>query len=99
MNGGAAASASGGWTVLLVWLAVINLLTFLVYGADKRRARRDKGRVPEKTLFLLPLLGGSIGALLGMRVFHHKTKHWYFVWGIPAILLAQIALAVWIYTK
>ena len=99
MNGGAAASASGGWTVLLVWLAVINLLTFLVYGADKRRARTGKWRVPEKTLFLLPLLGGSIGALLGMRVFHHKTKHWYFVWGIPAILLAQIALAVWIYTK
>lgn len=99
MNGGAAASASGGWTVLLVWLAVINLQTFIVYGADKRRARKGKWRVPEKTLFLLPLLGGSIGALLGMRVFHHKTKHWYFVWGIPAILLAQIALAVWIYTK
>lgn len=98
MNG-AAASASGGWTVLLVWLAVINLLTFIVYGADKRRARKGKWRVPEKTLFLLPLLGGSIGALLGMRVFHHKTKHWYFAWGIPAILLAQIALAVWIYTK
>ena len=96
---GAAASASGGWTVLLLWLAVINLLTFIVYGADKRRARKGKWRVPEKTLFLLPLLGGSIGALLGMRVFHHKTKHWYFVWGIPAILLAQIALAVWIYTK
>lgn len=96
---GAAASASGGWTVLLVWLAVINLLTFIVYGADKRRARKGKWRVPEKTLFLLPLMGGSIGALLGMRVFHHKTKHWYFVWGIPAILLAQIALAVWIYTK
>ena len=96
---GAAASASGGWTVLLVWLAVINLLTFIVYGADKRRARKGKWRVPEKMLFLLPLLGGSIGALLGMRVFHHKTKHWYFVWGIPAILLAQIALAVWIYTK
>ena len=93
---GAAASASGGWTVLLVWLAVINLLTFIVYGADKRRARKGKWRVPEKTLFLLPLLGGSIGALLGMRVFHHKTKHWYFVWGIPAILLAQIALAVWL---
>ena len=96
---GAAASASGGWTVLLVWLAVINLLTFLVYGADKRRARKGKWRVPEKTLFLLPLLGGSVGGILGMRVFHHKTKHWYFVWGIPAILLAQIALAVWIYTK
>ena len=99
MNGGAAASASGGWTVLLVWLAVINLLTFIVSGADKRRARKGNWRVPEKTLFLLPRLGGSIGALLGMRVFHHKTKHRYFVWGIPAILLAQIALAVWIYTK
>lgn len=96
---GAAASASGGWTVLLVWLAVINLLTFIVYGADKHRARKGKWRVPEKTLFLLPLLGGSVGGILGMRVFHHKTKHWYFVWGIPAILLAQIALAVWIYTK
>ena len=96
---GAAASASVGWTVLLVWLAVINLLTFIVYGADKRRARKGKWRVPEKTLFLLPLLGGSVGALLGMRVFHHKTKHWYFVWGIPAILLAQLALAVWLLTK
>ena len=99
MNGGAAASASGGWTVLLVWLAVINLLTFIVYGADKRRARKGKWRVPEKTLFLLPLLGGSIGALLGMRVFHHKTKHWYFVWGIPLILLAQMALAVWLLAR
>ena len=85
--------------LLAVYLAVINLATFIVYGADKRRARKGKWRVPEKTLFLLPLLGGSVGALLGMRVFHHKTRHWYFVWGIPAILLAQMALAVWIYTK
>ena len=99
MNGGTAASVSGGWTVLLIYLAVINLLTFIVYGADKRRARKGKWRVPEKTLFLLPLLGGSIGALLGMRVFHHKTKHWYFVWGVPAILLAQLALAVWLLTR
>ena len=96
---GAAASASVGGTVLLVWLAVINLLTFIVYGADKRRARKGKWREPEKTKFLLPMMGGSIGALLGMRVFNHKTKHWYFVWGIPAILLAQIALAVWLLTK
>ena len=68
-------------------------------GIDKSRAKRGVWRVPERTLFLLPLLGGSIGALLGMRIFRHKTKHWYFVWGIPTILLAQIALAVWIYTK
>lgn len=81
---------------LAVWLIAINLVTFAVYGADKRRARRGVWRVPEKTLFLLPLLGGSVGALLGMRVFRHKTKHWYFVWGVPAILLAQLALAVWL---
>ena len=81
---------------LAVWLIAINLVTFAVYGIDKRRARRGAWRVPEKTLFLLPLLGGSIGALLGMRVFRHKTKHWYFVWGVPAILLAQAALAVWL---
>lgn len=88
---------AGGWgTALLVWLAVINLVTFAVYGIDKAKAKRGAWRIPEKTLFLLPLLGGSLGALLGMRVFHHKTKHWYFVWGVPLILLAQIALAVWL---
>ena len=81
---------------LALWLVFINAATFAVYGVDKRRARRGAWRVPEKTLFLLPLLGGSIGALLGMRVFRHKTKHWYFVWGVPAILLAQIALAAWL---
>ena len=86
-------------SVFVIYLAAINLITFCVYGADKRRARKGKWRVPEKTLFLLPLLGGSVGALAGMRVFHHKTKHWYFVWGIPLILLAQIALAVWLLTK
>ena len=85
--------------VLTVWLIVINLAAFAVYGVDKSRARRGAWRVPEKTLFLLPLLGGSIGALLGMRVFHHKTKHWSFVWGIPAILLAQAALAAWLLTR
>ena len=93
-------SSVGGWgTGLLVWMAAINLVTFAVYGIDKAKAKRGAWRVPEKTLFLLPLLGGSLGALLGMRVFHHKTKHWYFVWGIPLILLAQLALAVWLYVK
>lgn len=79
---------------LLLYLAAVNLVTFAVYGADKRRARKDKRRVSEKTLFLLAIIGGSVGALLGMKVFHHKTRHWYFVWGIPAILLVQIALPV-----
>lgn len=81
----------------LAYLALINLVTFFVYGADKRRARKDRWRVPEKTLFLLPLLGGSIGGILGMQVFRHKTKHWYFRIGLPLILILQLAaaFAVW----
>ena len=86
-------------TYLLWYLAAVNLVAFTVYGVDKAKARRGAWRIPEKTLFLLPLLGGSVGALLGMLVFRHKTKHWYFVWGLPLILLAQIALAVWVYFK
>ena len=81
---------------LLIYLALINLVTLVVYGADKRKAKKGKWRVPEKTLFLLAIIGGSIGALAGMYLFHHKTKHWYFKWGIPAILLLQIAVAVYI---
>ena len=81
---------------LLGYLAAVNLLAFTVYGVDKRRAKKDKRRVPEKTLFLLAIIGGSVGAWAGMYTFRHKTRHWYFVWGIPAILLAQVALAVWL---
>lgn len=81
---------------LLFCLAAVNVVAFAVYGADKRRAKKGKRRVPEKTLFLLAAVGGSAGALAGMRSFRHKTRHWYFVWGIPAILAAQIALAVWL---
>lgn len=82
------------------YLAAINLITFFVYGADKRRARiPGTRRVPEKTLFALALLLGSAGALLGMRVFHHKTRHWYFRFGIPAILLAQIAAGAYVYVR
>lgn len=80
--------------VLAGYLALINAITFAVYGADKRRARKDRWRVPERTLFLLAVLGGSLGALLGMHVFHHKTKHWYFRLFIPLILLLQIAVPV-----
>ena len=78
------------------YLALVNLIAFVVYGADKRRAKKERRRVPEKTLFLLALIGGSVGAWAGMYTFRHKTRHWYFVWGIPAILVIQIALAVWL---
>ena len=92
------------WALLGCYLLVMNLITFFVFGIDKWKAKRKRThestrRVPEKTLFLLPLLGGSVGALLGMKVFRHKTKHWYFVWGIPIILLAQTALAVWLWLR
>ncbi len=75
----------------LAYLLLINLAAFLTFGADKRRAKRGAWRIPEKTLFLLAIVGGSVGAICGMRVFHHKTKHWYFKYGLPAILLAQLA--------
>lgn len=81
---------------VLYYLAAVNLVTFLVYGIDKLRAKRGAWRVSEKTLFVLPLLGGSVGAIAGMKVFHHKTKHWYFKYGLPLILILQLALVVWL---
>lgn len=84
---------------LLWYLAAVNLVTLALYGIDKVRARRGKWRIPEKTLLLLPLLGGSVGALAGMHLFHHKTQHWYFRWGIPAMLLLQLALAAWLWLR
>ena len=82
------------WGVLAVWLVIINVVTFLVFGVDKwkakRKVRREQvRRVPEKTLFLLAALGGGLGALIGMRVWHHKTLHRSFRYGIPAILLVE----------
>ena len=81
---------------LTAYLLAINLAAFLTFGADKRRARRHRWRVPEKTLFALAILGGSLGAVCGMCAFHHKTQHWYFRYGRPAILFAHIALALWL---
>lgn len=92
------------WGLLALWLTAINLVTFLVFGVDKWRARRKESRsgtrrVPERTLFLLAALGGSVGALLGMRIWHHKTLHKTFRFGIPAILILQIVIpaGLWLY--
>lgn len=76
----------------LIYLAFMTLLGLGSMYVDKRKARMHKWRIPEKTLFLIALLGGSIGSNLGMYLFHHKTKHWYFVWGMPLILLVQAGL-------
>ena len=73
-------------------LICINILTFLVYGIDKIKAKKGSWRIPEATLLLMAVIGGSIGALLGMKVWHHKTKHKKFKYCLPLILLAQIAL-------
>lgn len=83
----------GQVVVAVLFLIGINLASFILMGVDKRKARRHEWRIPEKTLFLYALLGGSVGAILGMFCFHHKTKHWYFVWGMPTILIVQLLLA------
>lgn len=79
-----------------LYLAVVNLWTFLAMGVDKRRAERGKWRVSEKALFLPAVLFGALGGLLGMKVFRHKTKHWYFRWGFPLLLVLQLAALGWL---
>ena len=84
-------------TLLTAYVVVINLIGFIVMGMDKRRAKKHAFRIPEATLFTIAIIGGSVGCIIGMRYFHHKTRHWYFVYGMPFILILQIALVVFIY--
>ena len=82
---------------LTIYLLLVNTAAFLAFGEDKRRAKRREWRIPEATLMGLAAAGGSLGALAGMRFFHHKTRHRKFTAGIPALLIAQIALlAKWV---
>ena len=78
-----------------VWLLSVNLAAFALMGADKYRARRNMWRIPEKTLFTVAFLGGTPGAILGMRLFRHKTRHRRFRYGLPALLAVQLAAASW----
>lgn len=80
--------------IIAGYLVSLNLIGFALMGIDKRRAVKKLWRIPESTLFIIALIGGSIGSIIGMRVFHHKTRHWYFVYGMPAILLLQIAAVI-----
>jgi uncharacterized membrane protein YsdA (DUF1294 family) len=82
---------------IIIYLIVINVATFITYGIDKYKARRAMWRVREASLLILAVLGGSVGAWLGMKVWHHKTQHLKFKYGVPFILFAQIALALYIY--
>ena len=81
---------------ILIYLLLINAVAFFLMLADKRKAKKNLWRIPEATLMMSAVLGGSIGALAGMYTFRHKTKHLKFTLGIPAILIAQIVLAVWL---
>ena len=84
---------------LLICLAAVNVAAFAALGIDKTKAKAGAWRVPEATLFLLAVLGGSVGGILGMQLFRHKTKHKTFTVGFPAILVCQLALAAYILLK
>lgn len=79
---------------IAIYLIAVNIWAFLLYGADKRRARKSQRRISERTLLSLAAIGGSIGAIAGMRYFHHKTQHKKFYIGLPVILMTQTALVV-----
>ena len=81
---------------ILLLLIVVNLVSFALYGLDKLKAKKGLWRIRESTLLLIAALGGSLGALLGMEVFRHKTKHWSFKLLVPLFLLLHIALGVWL---
>lgn len=82
------------YVVILGYLLIVNFTGFIMMGVDKRKAIKQAFRIPESTLFIIAAIGGSIGSILGMYFFHHKTRHWYFVYGMPIILVIQVLLVV-----
>ena len=85
--------------ILIIYLLVINVATFFTYGIDKWKAKKSKWRIREAALLGLAVLGGSIGAWLGMKVWHHKTMHKKFKYGIPAIIIVQLAILGYLHFK
>ena len=85
--------------IILYYLLAVNIATFLLYGVDKYKAKKNKWRISETTLPLMAVIGGSIGAWVGMRIWHHKTMHKKFKYGIPLIIIMQIALVVYLLTN
>lgn len=79
-------------SVIMIYLLVVNIIGFGIMGIDKFKAKKGLWRIPESTLFLMAIIGGSIGSILGMYLFHHKTRHWSFVYGMPAILIIQLLI-------
>ena len=85
--------------LLVAYVAIINTLAFIVYGIDKLKAKKGKWRIPESTLLLLAIIGGSIGAWFGIKVWHHKTLHKKIKYGIPLIVIIQIVIAIYIFRE
>jgi len=85
--------------IIIGYLIIMNIAGFASMGIDKKRAVNKQWRIPEATLFGIAIIGGSLGSILGMKQFRHKTKHWYFKYGMPLILILQIILAVFIYYR
>ena len=81
-------------TLLVLYFVIMNLIGLFIMGYDKWQAQHYAWRVPELNLFIIALIGGSIGSIIGMYLFHHKTRHWYFVYGMPAILILQLLIAI-----
>ena len=84
---------------ILYYLLAVNIVTFLLYGVDKYKAKKSKWRISEATLLTMAAIGGSIGAWAGMRLWHHKTMHKKFKYGIPVIIIMQIALVTYLHTN
>ena len=83
-------------TLLLGYFIIMNLIGFALMGIDKYRAKKRSFRIPEATLFIVAIIGGSIGSIIGMYAFRHKTRHWYFVYGMPFILILQIIFFIFL---
>lgn len=81
-------------SLLISYFAGMNIIGFALMGIDKYKAKKRAFRIPEATLFIVAIIGGSIGSIIGMYAFRHKTRHWYFVYGMPFILLLQAALMI-----
>ncbi len=80
--------------IIILYAVAVNVVSFIVMGVDKRKAIKRAWRIPESTLFVLAIIGGSLGSIIGMHLFHHKTRHWYFLYGMPVILALQIILVL-----
>lgn len=85
--------------ISLIYIIAINVIAFIVMGIDKHRAEKRKWRVPEKNLWLLAIIGGSIGSIIGMKTFRHKTKHRSFQFGMPVLLIGQMLLYIFLNTS